>query len=325
MKGALIRWPLAAALVVLSYSQVAHAQTWPTRAIKMVVPFAAGGSVDITGRVLAKALSARLGQAVIVENRAGAAGIPGADYVSKAAPDGYTIVLASAGIVAIGPHIYKNMPFDPIKGLLPVTPVVEGINVVVVNTASPVKSLKEFTALAKASPGKINFGSSGVGASDDMATELFANMTGTKMTNIAYKGGGPAIIDLLAGNIDVIFSAVAPAIGQIKAGRLRALAVTSKQRLETLPDVPTVAEAGVPGYESVAWYGLFAPPNTPAAVVRKINTETAAALQNKEVAKQLIESGLVPSSSSPEAFASYVASETEKWGKLVQANGIKVE
>jgi tripartite-type tricarboxylate transporter receptor subunit TctC len=325
MKAAFSRWPLAAAFMVLAWSQAAWAQTWPTRPIKMVVPFAAGGSVDITGRVLARALSARLGQGIIVENRAGAAGIPGTDYVSKAAPDGYTIVLASAGIVAIGPHIYKNMPFDPIKGLLPVTPVVEGINVVVVNTSNPVKSLKEFIALAKASPGKINFGSSGVGASDDMATELFANMTGTKMTNIAYKGGGPAIIDLLAGNIDVIFSAVAPAIGQIKAGRLRPLAVTSSQRLQTLPDVPTVAEAGVPGYESVAWYGLFAPIGTPADIVRKLNTETAAALQNKDVSKQLIEAGLVPSSSSPEAFATYVAAETVKWGKLVSANGIKVE
>jgi tripartite-type tricarboxylate transporter receptor subunit TctC len=265
MKVAFNKWPLVAALAVLSVGQVAEAQTWPTRAIKMVVPFAAGGSVDITGRVLA------------------------------------------------------------IKGLLPVSPVVEGINVVVVNSASPVKTLAEFTASAKASPGKINFGSSGVGASDYMATELFSNMTGTKMTNIAYKGGGPAIIDLLAGNIDVIFSAVAPAVGQIKAGRLRALAVTSKQRLTTMPDVPTVAEAGVPGYESVAWYGLFAPVNTPAAIVKKLNAETAAAVADKDVAKQLIESGLVPSSSSPEAFTAYVATETEKWGKLIEANGIKVE
>jgi tripartite-type tricarboxylate transporter receptor subunit TctC len=227
--------------------------------------------------------------------------------------------------VAIGPHIYKNMPFDPIKGLLPVSPVVAGINVAVVNAANPVKSLKDFIALAKASPGKINFGSSGVGASDDMATELFANMTGTKMTNIAYRGGGPAIIDLLAGNIDVIFSAVAPAIGQIQSGHLRALAVTSSQRLQVLPNVPTVAEAGVPGYESVAWYGLFAPPNTPADIVKKLNTETAAALHDKNVSQQLIAAGLVPSFSSPEAFATYVASETDKWGKLVQANGIKAE
>jgi tripartite-type tricarboxylate transporter receptor subunit TctC len=325
MKRFFASWPVAAALILLSWTTSAWSQQWPTRPIKMIVPFAAGGSVDVTARVVARVLATRLGQAVIVENRGGAAGIIGADYVAKATPDGYTIMMGTAGIVAIGPHLYKNMPFDPVKDLAPITPVVQGINVMVVGPSVPAKSLQEFITLAKASPGAVTFGSSGVGASDDMATELFMNMAGIKMTNIPYRGGGPALVDLVAGHTDMMFSAAAPAIAQIKAGRLRALGVTSSTRLDILPDVPTVAEAGVPGYESIAWYGLFAPAHTPPDVIRRLNAETAAALQDEEVKKQLIEAGLLPYSSSPEAFASYVAAETDKWGKLVKENGIKVD
>jgi tripartite-type tricarboxylate transporter receptor subunit TctC len=315
----------AAAAALLFSGTAAWGQQWPTRAIKMVVPFAAGGSVDVTARILAKGLGPRLGQAIIVENRAGAAGIPGTEYVVKSPPDGYTIVLASAGIVSVGPYLYKNMPFDPIKDLAPVTPVVDGVNVLVVPPNSPATSVQKFAELAKAQPGKLNFGSSGVGASDDMATELFMVMTGTKMLNIPYKGGGPAMVDLIAGHTDFMFSAVAPAVGQIQAGHLRALGVTSSERLEALPDVPTIAQAGVSGYESVAWYGLFAPRGTPSAVIDRINKETAEVLKDPEVRKQLVDAGLLPHSSSPQEFAAYIQKDATKWGDVVKKTGIKVE
>ncbi len=316
----------AAALVLLfSWSATAWSQQWPARPIRLVVPFAAGGSVDVTARILAKGLAPRLGQAVIVENRGGAAGFPGTENVVRSAPDGYSIVMASAGIVSVGPFLYKKMPFDPLKDLVPITPVVDGVNVLVVRPNSPATSVPRFIEMAKAKPGKLNFGSSGVGASDDMATELFMSMTGTRMTNVPYRGGGPAMVDLIAGNIDVMFSAVAPAIGQIQSGNLRALAVTSTQRLQVLPDVPTVAQAGVPGYESVAWYGLFAPVGTPAAVIDRLSRETAAVLKDPQVQKQLIDAGLLPHTSTPKEFAAYIKADAKKWGEVVQANGIKVE
>ncbi|MDO8279732.1 MAG: tripartite tricarboxylate transporter substrate binding protein [Burkholderiaceae bacterium] len=318
-------WRAAAAVSLLATTVGAWAQAWPSKPIRLVVPFAVGGVVDLTARETAQVLSARLGQPVIVENRAGNAGMIGVDFVAKAAPDGYTLVMASAGTIAINPHLFKAMPYDPVKDLVAVAPVVQGINIMVVPASSPVKNVREFIAAAKAAPGKINFGSAGTGASDHMATELFANMAGIKITNVPYKGGGPALIDLLAGTIDLIFSSLPPAIGHVKSGRLRALGVTSANRLEVLPDVPTVAEAGVPGYESVAWYGLFAPANTPASIVSRINAETAATLQNPDLRRRFLEGGLIPFSSSPQAFASYVAAETDKWGKVVRANGIKAD
>jgi tripartite-type tricarboxylate transporter receptor subunit TctC len=318
-------WSIIAAAMTLAWSTSAWSQDWPKKPITLIVPFAAGGSVDAAAREVAQALGARLGQPVVVDNRGGAAGLIGTDYVAKSAPDGYTIVMGSAGTIAIAPHIYGKMPFNPLKDLIAITPVAQGINVMVVPTSSSAKSVKDFIARAKAAPNKVNFGSSGLGSSDHMATELFSNMAGIKMTNIPYKGGAPAMVDLVGGNVDVMFSAVAPAIAQIKAGRLRALGVTSANRLEALPDVPTIAEAGVKGYESVAWYGLFAPAKTPPEVIKKLNREAVAAMRDENLRKRLTDAGLLPVSSTPEAFASYVVKETEKWGKLVKANGIKVE
>lgn len=323
MKRLRLAW-LAALVLPLAWS-AAWSQQWPGRPIRLVVPFAAGGAVDVTARVLAKGLAPRLGQAVIVENRGGAAGFPGTENVVRSPADGYSIVMASAGIVSIAPHLYKNMPFDPIKDLVPITPVVDGVNVLVVPSSSPATTLAKFVELAKAKPGRLNFGSSGVGASDDMATELFMSMTGTRMTNVPYRGGGPAMVDLIAGNVDLMFSAAAPAIAQIQAGHLRALGVSSSERLQALPDVPTIAQAGVPGYDCVAWYGLFAPAGTPAAVIDRLNKETAEVMKDPQVRKQLIDAGLLPHVSSPQAFAAYIASDSKKWGAVVKSNGIKVE
>ncbi|MBO9355148.1 tripartite tricarboxylate transporter substrate binding protein [Bordetella petrii] len=311
--------------LLISLTSAASAEQWPTRPIRLVVPFAAGGSVDVTARVLAKGLAPRLGQSVVVENRTGAAGFIGTQNVVNSPADGYSIVMASAGIISIAPYLYKDMPFDPTKDLVPITPVVDGINALVVRPNSPATTVATFIDMANAEPGKLNFGSSGVGASDYMATQLFMAMTNTRMTNISYRGGGPAMVDLLAGNVDFMFSAVAPAVSQIKAGELRALGVTSSERLEVLPDVPTIAEAGVSGYDSVAWYGLFAPAGTPAAVIDRINKETAEVLKDPEVRKQLVDAGLLPHISSPQEFAAYIATDSKKWGDLVKVNDIKVE
>ena len=312
-------------LAVAVFPTGAQGQAWPTKPIRMIVPFAAGGAVDVTGRIVAQGLSARLGQQVIVDNRGGAGGIVGVDSVAKSAPDGYTIVMGTAGTMAINPHMYSKMPFDPIKDFVAITPAGQALNALCVHPSLPAKSVKELIALAKAQPGKLNFATGGIGASDHIATELFMSLAGVKMIHVPYKGGGPAMIDLLGGNVDLGFSTVATAIGPVKAGRLRALGVTSSKRFELLPEVPTIAEAGVPGYESVAWYGLFAPAGTPADVVRKLNETTVAVLQMEDVRRRLTESGVLPVSSSPEAFATYVVAETARWGKLIRANNIKAD
>ncbi len=316
---------ILAFLTGLAAGHAAHAQTWPVKPLRMVVPFAPGGAVDVTGRIIAQALSTRLGQQVVVENRGGAGGNIGVELVAKSPADGYIIVMATAGQISINPHMYAKLPFDPVKDLMPISPAGMAINALCVHPSLPVKSVKEFIAFAKERPGKLNFASGGIGASDHMATELFMSMTGIKLVHVPYKGGAPAMVDLLGGNVDLGFSTVATAIGPIKAGRLRALGVTSAQRFELLPDVPAIAEAGVPGYESVAWYGLFAPAGTPTEVVKKMNEETVAILQTPDARKRLTEAGVLPTSSSVDAFAAYIATETARWGKLIRANGIRAE
>jgi tripartite-type tricarboxylate transporter receptor subunit TctC len=320
-----IRQSSLALLLGLAIAQSAYSQTWPAKPLRMVVPFAPGGAVDVTGRVIAQSLSTRLGQQVVVENRGGAGGNIGVELVAKSPPDGYTIVMATAGQISINPHMYAKLPFDPIKDLMPISPAGMAINALCVHPSLPVTSVQGFIAFARARPNALNFATGGIGASDHMATELFMSMTGVKMNHIPYKGGAPAMVDLLGGNVDLGFSTVATAIGPIKAGRLRALGVTSARRFELLPDVPTIAEAGVPGYESVAWYGLFAPAGTSAEIIRKLNAETVAVLGTPEARKRLTDAGVLPTSSSPETFAAYVATETARWGKLIRANGIKAE
>jgi len=324
---ALRRKLLAAAVLAActGSTSLVNAQTWPSRPIRLVVPFAPGGAVDLTARTVAQAMSPRLGQQVIIDNRGGAGGNIGVELVTKAAPDGYTLVMATSGQVAINPHMYARLSFDPLKDLAPITPVGQALNVLCVHPALPVKSVKEFIALAKANPGKLTFASGGTGASDHIAAELFMSLAGIRMTHVPYKGGAPAMVDLLAGNVDSGFSTVATSIGPIRTNRLRALGLTSSKRFELLPQVPTIAEAGLPGYESVSWYGLFAPAGTPAEVVARVNTEAVAALQTEEVRKRMVEFGVMPMASSPEAFASYIASDSQRWAKLIRSAGIKAE
>ena len=314
-----------AGVLVAALPLGASAQTWPAKPVRLIVPFAPGGAVDVTARTIAQSLTARLGQQVLVDNRGGAGGNIGVEVAAKSPPDGYTLVMATSGQIAINPHMYSKLPFDPVKDLAPITPAGQAVNALCVHPSLPARSVKEFIALAKSQPGKLNFATGGIGASDHIATELFMSLTGVKMVHVPYKGGAPAMVDLLAGNVDVGFSTVATAMGPIKAGRLRPLGVTSGKRFELLPDVPTIAEAGVPGYESVSWYGLFAPAGTPPEIIRRLNAETVAVLQTEDVRRRLTESGVLPVSSTPESFASYVTTEIARWGKLIRANGIKAE
>ena len=324
MKTKTIAWAATAALIA-AVPLSAWPQAWPAKPVRLIVPFAPGGAVDVTARTISQSLTTRLGQQVIVDNRGGAGGNIGVEAAAKSQPDGYTLVMATSGQIAINPHMYSRLPFDPVKDLAPITPAGQAVNALCVHPSLPARSVKEFIALARSRPGKLNFATGGIGASDHIATELFMSLTGVRMVHVPYKGGAPAMIDLLAGNVDVGFSTVATAMGPIKAGRLRALGVTSSKRFELLPDVPTIAEAGVPGYESVSWYGLFAPAGTPAEIIRKLNAETVAVLQTEDVRRRLTESGVLPVSSTPDAFAAYITAETARWGKLIRANNIKAE
>lgn len=317
--------PFMVILAAVGCAASAWCQVWPAKTVRLVVPFAPGGAVDLTARLLAQALSARLQQQVIVDNRGGAGGNIGVDVVAKSPADGYTLAMATAAQIAINPHMYSKMPFDPIKDLAAISPAGLSINVLCLHPSIPSPTVKALVALARAQPNKLNFATGGIGASAHIATELFMGMTGIRMMHVPYKGGGPATIDLLAGNVDLSFSTVATVIEHIKVGRLRALGVTSLQRFALLPAVPTVAEAGVPGFESVAFYGLFAPAGTPPEVVRKLNAETVAVLELEDVRRRLNQAGVIPFSSSPEAFASYVLSETQKWGRLIRTIGIKAD
>jgi tripartite-type tricarboxylate transporter receptor subunit TctC len=303
----------------------ADAQPWPNKPIRWIVPFAPGGGVDVTTRTLAQRLGPAIGQQLVIDNRGGANGNIGVELATKAPADGLTLLMATTGNIVINPHIYSRLTFDPLRDLTPVTPAVDVINVLVVHPALPVKSVKELIALAKARPNELNYGSSGPGGSDHIATELFAGLSGTKLTNISYKGGAPAMVDLVAGNIQLMIATMAVAVGPIKGGRLRPLGVTSKSRFELMPQIPTVAEAGVPGYEAVFWFGTFVPAGTPREIVTRVNSEIRKVLQMPDVRQRLLESGLVATGSTAEEFAAFVAAESKKWTKVVQEKGIKAD
>jgi tripartite-type tricarboxylate transporter receptor subunit TctC len=297
------------------------AQAWPNRPIRLVIPFAPGGGADIAGRLIAQELGEVLKQPMLVENRAGAGGTLALDNVAKSAADGYSIAFGHVGGIAIAPALFKTLPFDPIRDLIPVTLAVNGLSVLVVNPALPVKTVAELIAHAKANPGKLSFGSAGTGTDTHLAGELFSSMTGTTMTHIAYKGGAPAMLDLIAGRTQLSFASVATAISYIQAGKLRAVALTGTRRFEGLPGIPTIAESGVPGYEINNWYGLFVPAGTPQDIVNRLNAVTVKAVQNPDLRARLSAAGLEPVWNTSAEFAAYVKSETAKWGKIVKESG----
>lgn len=300
------------------------AQNYPTRAVRLVVPSSPGGGTDISARILAPQLTQFLGQQVVVENRPGAGTMIGGEAVARAAPDGYTLLMGISTL-AINPAMYKKVPYDALKDLAPISQAVALSNVLVVHPSLPAKSVKEFIALVKPRPGQINFASAGVGTSPHLSMELFLVMTGLKMLHVPYKGSGPGVTDLIAGHVPVMMPNMLSAQPHIKSGRLRALGVTGSKRAPGAENIPTIAEAGVPGYEAVQWYGVLAPAATPRDIIVKLHTGVVRALQNPEVRQRLLNDGAEPVGSSPEEFAAYLRSETAKWAKVIQAAGIKPE
>ncbi len=310
---------------VLVAAPIAVAQTYPTKPVKLVVPFPPGGSLDLTGRLLAQKLTEVWGQPVVVENKPGAGGNIGADLVAKSAPDGYTILLGALSTHAVNPSLYAKMPYDAAKDFAPITLIAITPNVLVVNAASPVNNVREFIAYAKANPGKLSFGSGSSGSAGHLAGELFKVETGTDAVHIPFKGGAPATQALLAGDTQFMFDNLANAMAQVKAGKLKALAVTTARRSPLVPDLPTMAEAGLPGFDISTWYGLFAPAGTPPAIVAKWNAEVTKILNTPDVRARLVADGAEPAPNTPEQFAQMIASELVKYARIVKISGAKVD
>ena len=315
---------LAFVAACLAANGSALAQAYPAKPIRLIVTFAAGGGTDLVARAVAPKLAESLGQPVVVENRAGANGAVGADAVAKSAADGYTLCACAAGTMVIGPHTTKQ-PFDSLKDFAPVSLVAASPFVVTVHPSVNAASVPELIQLAKANPGKINFGSSGIGGAPHLSTELFKAMAGVDMVHVAYKGLGPAMTDLLGGQIQLMFADVAVVAPHVKSGKLRALAVSGNRRTPGFPALPTVAEAALPGYSAGTWYGLFAPAGTPAPVLQRLSADVRAALAVPEVSNALVAQGVEPASSTPAEFAQFVREEHAKWGKVIREANVKVE
>jgi len=313
---------LLCAAMCLGAGGTALAQDYPTKPVRLVVPNPPGGTTDILSRLVAEELTKTWPHPVVVEYKSGGAGYSGADFAAKSDPDGYTIIMQPASH-ATGPSIYKDLPYDPIADFAPVTLVASVPNVLIVNPDVPANSVEELIVLAKSKPGDLNFGSGGIGAITHLSGELFKQSTGVEMVHIPYAGSAPAITDLLGGQIEMMFENLPGAMGHIQAGRLRPLAVTSPERAVALPDVPTVAEAGVPGYEAVSWFGILAPAGTPEEIIDKLNTDIVAVIKKPEIQARLIELGTIPGGNTPEEFAAFIQAELDKWTKVITAAGIE--
>jgi len=304
--------------------------TWPAKPVRIVVPFAPGGTTDILARAIAPELQHAFGQPFVVDNKPGAGGNVGTDAVAKSAPDGLNLLMGTVGTHAINQALYPKLPFDPIKDFAPITLVAGVPNVLVMNPAKAeaygIRNVADLIKYAKANPGKLNMASSGNGTSIHLSGELFKSMTGTFMLHFPYRGSGPALLDLIGGTMDLMFDNLPSAMPHIKAGKLKALAVTTAQRSAALPDVPTVAEAGpVKGFDASSWFGLLAPAGTPADIVNRIQQECAKALATPAVKERLLSQGAIPGGNTPQAFAAYIAAETKKWAAVVKQSGAKVD
>ena len=308
---------MGAALIPAAFA----ADKFPSKPITMVVPFVAGGTTDILARIVGQSLGEELGQPVIIDNRAGAGGNIGGQFAARSAADGYTIFMGTVGTNAINEWLYKKMPFNPNKDFAPLTRVANVPNLLVANPQQPFKDVKELIAYAQANPGKVNFGSSGSGSSIHLSGELFKMMTKVDMVHIPYKGSAPAVTDLLGNQIAIMFDNMPSAIQHVRSGKLRPLAVTTAKRSPELPDVPTVAEAGVPGYEATSWFGLFAPAKVPADVQAKLHAAIIKVLQKPDVIKKIADQGGEVVTESQAEFAKFIAAENEKWKKVVKTSG----
>ena len=311
------------ALLFASLTASAWGQTYPNRPVRMVIPLSPGGTTDVPGRIIAQKLSDTMGQQFFVENRAGAGGTIGSDFVAKSKADGYTLLLTASPFV-IAPHVYKEIPYNALADFAPVIRIATGPYVLVVHPSLGVKSVKELIALAKKQPGKIDFASSGNGGAQHLVTELFMYTAGIKLNHVPYKGSGPAQQDLMSGIVKVSFVGTPIAIPHMKSGRLIALGVSTAQRSPEMREVPTIAEAGVPGFEARVWIGLLAPAGTPAEIVGKLNGEIAKLMKTDEVKKLLVPTGMEPDPDTPAQFGSFLKEDYEKWGRVVRESGATV-
>ncbi len=315
---------LLGALLAASLS-AGFAQTYPNKPIKLIVPTAPGGVSDVVARILGQKLSVAMGQQFVIENKAGAGSTIGTDFVAKAAPDGYTLLMVSTTHV-ISPWIYTNLPYDTIKDFTAISKLIDSASVLVVNPKKmPARNVKEFIALAKAAPDTIHYASSGNGSTQHVVGGLFVSLTGAKLVHVPYKGSAASMNDLVAGIVESSFVAVANALPQLSQGRLKALAVTTAKRIPQLPDVPTMQEAGVPGYEASSWLAMLAPAGTPKDIVNKLNAEILKVMNTPEMKKTLYDAGVEPASSTPEAMSDYMVKEMALWGKVVKEVGVKIE
>jgi tripartite-type tricarboxylate transporter receptor subunit TctC len=308
----------------LAFAGVAAWSAWPERPIRLVVPVAPGGGNDIVARALAQKLSERWGQQVVVDNRPGAATAIGAEIVAKASPDGYTILFLSASF-AINAGMQRKLPFDPINDFTPVTLIARVPQILIVTHALPAKSVGELIALARAKPGQLNFGSSGIGSSPHLAMELFMQLTGVTLNHVPYKGTAPALADVIAGHVQILFDAIAPSLPHVKSGRVRALAVVGDQRFPSLPDVPTFIEAGVPAYTFASWFGVLAPARTPRAIIDVLNREIVHIVQLPETRERFTGLGFVPLGTTPQEFGRHLRSEIAVWTDVVRRHNIRAE
>jgi tripartite-type tricarboxylate transporter receptor subunit TctC len=303
----------------------AQPASYPNRPIRLIVPFPPGGLNDVVARLVAQRLTENIGQTVIIENRGGATGTIGSAAVAKAAADGYTILSSGSTTAAVAPHLYASLPYDQAKDLVAIGRIGAVASIVLVHPSVPANSMSELLALLRAKPGAINFGSGGSGGSQHIGAELLKMLTGVRMTHVPYKGGGPAMIDLVAGQISMMIEPIPSALPQVRAGKVRALAVTTPRRSSALPDLPTVAEAGVPGYDLTIWLGLFAPAGTPREVIAKLNAELGRALNTVDMRDRLAQQGVEAQVETPEAFGAYVNDEISRWGKVVRDSGMKLD
>jgi len=303
----------------------ALAQPYPARPVTFIVPFPPGGGTDISARTVAAKLAAKWGQSVVVENRAGAAGILGADAVARARPDGYTLLIANVGITSINPALYPKLPYDPNKAFAPISLICELPFVLMASPSFAPNTVKELVAYARANPEKVTFASSGQGGSPHLTAEIFQLATGTRLTHVPYKGGGPAMTDLMAGHVDLLFASVLEGSGHIKAGKLKGLAVTHAKRSPAISDVPTLAEAGVKGAESGSWIALLAPAGTPSAVIQRVSMDIKEAVGAADVREKLIAQGAVPQASTPAELQARIDADLGRYGRIIREKGLKAE
>jgi len=314
-----------ALLVAFAIPLVASAQAYPDKPIRVIVPVPAGGTPDVVARMVSPGLASLLGQQLVIDNRGGAGGLIGGEMAAKAVPDGYTLFFSSPGSLTILPHLQKHVNYDTLRDFAPISLVSVGPFLLITHPSVPAKTVKELLALAKAEPGKLNYASAGNGAANHLAMELFKSMAGVNITHVPYKGAPQAVTDLIGGSVNLMFNSIPPAIQHIKAGRLRLLAVSTAKRSPQLPDVPTVSEAGVPGYECITWFGLLAPAKTPPAILARLHRDIIKVVHAPEMKAQLEIQGYDAVGGSPADFASFIRAESEKYAKVIKLSGAKVD